>query len=106
MAHGGVVVLVSWLVSMCSPLLAMPQILGDVGMLVPVHLGVLAVGVGHDTPPPALALPACQNPTQIAGPASPRLTAKLTAKPHDTRGPQGMTMDAYTSPELGRCDWR
>jgi hypothetical protein len=34
-------------------LLAMPQLLGDVGMLVLVHLGVMAVGVGHGEPPPA-----------------------------------------------------
>ena len=31
-----------------------------------------------------------------------QLTAKLTAKPHDTKGPGGMTMDAYTRPELRR----
>jgi hypothetical protein len=41
----------SWLVSMC-PLLAMPQLLGDVGMVVLVQLGVMAVGVGHGEPPP------------------------------------------------------
>jgi hypothetical protein len=34
------------------------------------------------------------------------LTAKLTANPHDTRGPQRMRMDAYTRPELRRCDGR
>ena len=36
------------------------------------------------------------------GPAPLRLTAKLTAKLDDTRGPQGMTLDAYIHPELGR----
>jgi hypothetical protein len=36
----------------------------------------------------------------------PRLTAKLTAKPHDTRDPQGMTMDGYTRPELRKCGRR
>ena len=41
------------------PLLAMPQLLGDVGMLVPVHLGVMAVGVGHGDPTSRVALPAC-----------------------------------------------
>jgi hypothetical protein len=28
---------------------------------------------------------------------------RLTAKPHDTRDPQGMTLDAYIRPELHRC---
>jgi hypothetical protein len=49
-ADGGVVCSWSWLVSMYPPL-AMPQILSDLGMLVPVHLGVMAVG--HGEPPPA-----------------------------------------------------
>jgi hypothetical protein len=34
------------------------------------------------------------------------LTAKLTAKPHDTTGPQRMVLDAYTRPELRRCEPR
>src|SRR6185503_13484112 len=33
---------------------------------------------------------------RVASSTFPRLTAKLTAKPHDNTGPQGMTMDAYT----------
>ena len=32
-----------------------------------------------------------------------QLTAKLTAKPYDTKGPQRIAMDAYTRPELRRC---
>ena len=32
-----------------------------------------------------------------------KLTAKVTAKPHATRGPQGMTLDGSTRPELCRC---
>jgi hypothetical protein len=40
------------------------------------------------------------------GPAPLRLTAKLTAKLDDTRGPQGMTLDGYTRPELRRCGRR
>jgi hypothetical protein len=38
-ADGGVVVLVAVAGVHVPPLLAMPPILGDVGMLVPVHLG-------------------------------------------------------------------
>jgi hypothetical protein len=82
----------------------MPQLLGDVGMVVLVQLASwlwLSAMASH--------LPcglACQNLTQVAGPASPQLTAKLTAKLHDTRGPQRMTMDAYTRPELRRCGRR
>jgi hypothetical protein len=53
MADGGVVVLVAVAGVQVRPLLAMPPILGDVGMLVPVHLGVVAVGVSHGEPPPA-----------------------------------------------------
>ena len=53
MTDGGVVVLVAVAGVHVRPLLAMPPILGDVGMLVPVHLGVMAVGVGHGEPPPA-----------------------------------------------------
>ena len=40
---------------------------------------------------------------RVASSASLRLTAKVTAKPHDTRDPQGMTLDAYIRPELHRC---
>jgi hypothetical protein len=39
MADGGVVVLVVVAGVHVRPLLAMPQLLNDVGMLVPVHLG-------------------------------------------------------------------
>ena len=59
MADGGVVVLVDLAGVHVLPLLAMPQLPGEVGMLVPVHLGVMAVGVGHGEPPPAWL--ACQN---------------------------------------------
>jgi hypothetical protein len=52
--------------------------------------------------PPGLAC--LLEPTQVAGPASPRLTAKLTAKPADNRGLRRTTLDAYTRPELCRCD--
>jgi hypothetical protein len=82
----------------------MPQILGDVGILVPVHLGVMAVGVGHGEPSPRGL--ACRNPTQVAGPASARLTAKLTAKPADNWGSWRTTLDGYISPELRRCGER
>ena len=58
MADGGVVVLLVVAGVHVLPLLAMPQIVGDVGMLVLVHLGVMAVGVGHGDPPAAWPLPA------------------------------------------------
>src|SRR5215207_1116296 len=53
--------------------------------------------------PPGLA---CQNPTQVAGPASPRLTAKLTAKLADNRDPRRIALDGYIRPDLRRCDRR
>jgi hypothetical protein len=34
------------------------------------------------------------------------LTAKLTAKLHDTSGPWWTSLDYYTHPELGRCGRR
>jgi hypothetical protein len=104
-ADGGVVVLVVGAGVHVLPLLEMPQLLGDVGMLVLVQLGVMARGVSAM----ATHLPrglACQNPPRLLVQDPPRLTAKLTANPHDNRGPQGMTMDAYTRPELRRCDRR
>jgi hypothetical protein len=52
MADGDVVVLVVVAGVHVLPLLAMPQLLGDVGRLVPVQLGVMAVGVGHGEPLP------------------------------------------------------
>ena len=48
---------------------------------------------------------AYQTMSVVAG-KRPRLNAKLTAKLPDTTGPQGMTLDAYTRPELRRCDRR
>jgi hypothetical protein len=58
-AEGAVVVLVVVAGVHVLPLLAMPQILGDVGMLVLVQLSVVAVGVGHSEPLPRGL--ACQN---------------------------------------------
>ena len=82
MADGGVVVLVSWLVHV-RPLLAVPQLLGDVGMLVPVQLGLWlwVSGMATHLPPGVACL---LEPTQVAGPASPWLTATLTANPPTT----------------------
>jgi hypothetical protein len=82
----------------------MPQILGDVGMLVPVHLALwrLVSAVATHLPPGL----ACQNPTQVAGPGSPRLTAKLTANPADNRDSWRTALDGYIRPELRRCDRR
>jgi hypothetical protein len=82
----------------------MPQILGDVGTLVPVHLGSwlwLSGMATHLLPGLACLL----QPTQVAGPASPRLTAKLTANPADNRGSWRTALDACTRPELRRCDY-
>ena len=103
-ADGGVVCSWSWLVSMYPPL-AMPQIVGDLGMLVPVHLGVMAVGVGHGEPPPAWPLPA-RTPPRLPVQHPLQLTAKLTANPPDNRRPRRTTLDGYTRPELRRCDRR
>jgi hypothetical protein len=104
MADGGVVVLRAVAGDHVLPLLAMPQILGDVGMLVPVHLGVMARGVGHGDPPPARpCLPEFHPGCRLA---SPRLTAKLTANPADKRGSWRTTLDGYIRPDLRRCDRR
>ena len=62
MADGGVVVLVVLAGVHVLPLLAMPQLLGEVGMLVLVQLGVMAVGVGHDGATSRVALPARPHP--------------------------------------------
>jgi hypothetical protein len=76
-------------------LLAMPQLLGDVGMLVPVHLGVVAVDVGHGEPPPAWpCLP--ESPPRLPVQHPPLVTAKLT-NPPDNRGPRRIALDGYTS---------
>jgi hypothetical protein len=81
-ADGSVVCSWSWLVSMC-PLLVMPQILGDLGMLVPVQLGVMAVAVGYDEATSRVALPARTPPrSPVQHPL--QLTAKLTANPPTT----------------------
>jgi hypothetical protein len=85
--------------------LAVPQILGDVGMLVPVHLGVMAV-VSAMTNHLSHGLACLLEPTQVAGPAYPWLTAKLTAKPADNRGSWRTPLDGYIRPELRRCGRR
>jgi hypothetical protein len=104
-ADGGVVVLVVVAGVHVRPLLAVPQLLGDVGMLVPVQLGLwLWVSAMANHLPPGLAC--LLEPTQVAGPGSPRLTAKVTAKLADNRGSWRTTLDAYTHPELRRCDRR
>ena len=53
-------------------------------------------------------VPHGRSPDRVRGgsSAAPRLTAKLTAKPPDTRGPQRVTMDGYIRPELRRRDRR
>ena len=51
MADGGVAVLVVMTGVHVPPVLAMPQLLGDMGMVVPVQLGVMAVAVGHGERP-------------------------------------------------------
>jgi hypothetical protein len=105
MADGGMVVLVALSGVHVLPPAGMPPILGDVGMLVPVHLGVVTVGVGHGDPPPAWpCLPARTRPGCRS--SIPRLTAKLTAKSADNRGSRRTTLDGYTRPELRRRDRR
>jgi hypothetical protein len=99
---GGVVVVVAG--AHVLPLLAMPQILGDVGMLVLVQLGVMAVGVGYGEPPPAWAcLP---EPTQVAGPGSPAVDRQVDRQPPDDRGSWRTPLDDYTHSDLRGCGWR
>jgi hypothetical protein len=57
-------------------------------------------------PTSRVVLPSCRNPTQVAGPASPQLTTKLTANPPDNRGPRQIALDGYIRPELRRCGGR
>jgi hypothetical protein len=87
------------------PLLAVPQLLGDVGMLVPVQLGLWlwVPGMANHLPPGLVCL---LEPSQVAGLASPWLTAKLTANPPDNRGPRRIALDDYICPELRRSGGR
>jgi hypothetical protein len=77
-------------------------------MLVLVHLGSwLWVSAMANHPRRTIpAWPCLPEPTQLPGPGSPRLTAKLTAKPADNRGSWRTTLDGYIRPELRRCDRR
>ena len=104
-ADGGVVVLVDMAGVHVLPLLAMPQLLGDMGMLVPVHLGVMARGCRPWQTSSRVALPA-RTPPRLLAQHPPRLTAKLTANPPDNRGPRRTALDGYTRPELRRCGGR
>src|SRR5918993_6043401 len=79
MADGGVVVLVSWLVSMCSHCWPCPRYwVTWIWSCRCTWASWLWVSAMANDLPHGLA---CQNPTQVAGPASPRLTASLTATP-------------------------
>jgi hypothetical protein len=78
---------------------------GHLRMLMLTHSDVLAVATRRANPA-RMTHGRSSDRVRGASSASPRLTAKLTAKPHDTRDPQGMTMDADTRPEVRRCDWR
>jgi hypothetical protein len=75
---------------------------GHLRMLKLTDLGMLAVVAGQPTPAHVDAWSRTDR-VRGASSAAPRLTAKLTAKPPDTRDPQGMTMDACIRPELRRC---
>lgn len=92
--HGGMVVLVVMAVAHVLPLLPMPQIMGDVGMLVLMHLGVMAVGVRHSEPPPACRVAACETVPRLPA-RSPRCPPS-DPQPPDNRGPRRMPLDAYT----------
>jgi hypothetical protein len=48
----------------------------------------------------------CPQPTYTQTQHPPRLTAKLTANPHDNRDPRRTTLDGYTHPELRRSGGR
>ena len=65
----------------------------------------LVVAAGQPPPP---GMPHGRSPDHVRGGklSVPRLTAKVTAKLHDTRDPQGMTMDAHIRSELRRCGRR
>jgi hypothetical protein len=85
--------------------LARGQRPGHLRMLMLTHLAMLA---GSDRQPPLPGVPHDRSPdrVRVVSSASLRLTANLTAKLGDTRGQQGMAMDAYTRPELRRCGRR
>jgi hypothetical protein len=88
-ADGGVVVLVSWLVSMCATAGHAADTV-DMDMLVPVHLGGCGAMATHLPPGRA-----CQNATQVAGPGSPAVDRQADRQPPDNRGPRRMTLDGY-----------
>jgi hypothetical protein len=77
------------------PLLAMPQILGDVGMLVPVQLGVMVwvwamanqrVALPARTPP--------RSPVQLLA-----VDRQVDRQPPDNWGPGWTALDGYTRPD-------
>jgi len=69
------------------------------------HLGMLAVAAASQ-PPAGVTDGGVPDRGGVARSATLRLTAKVTAKLHDTTGPQEMAMDAYIRPELRRCGGR
>jgi hypothetical protein len=71
----------------------------------PTHLGVLAVAARQPIPGRRDAWSRIRL-WRRARSATPRLTAKVTAKPHDNRGPQHTILDGYRRPELRRCGRR
>jgi hypothetical protein len=95
-ADGGVIVLVDLAGVHVLLLLAMPQLPGEVGMLVLTQLSVVAVGVGLGEPPPAW--PCLPEPTQLPGSGIPVVDRQV-----DRQRPrlQGSTADSpgrlYTS---------
>ena len=70
-------------------------------MLMLTHLGVLALLAASQ--PARVTHGHSSDRVRVGSSAAPRLTAKLTAKPLDTIGPQGMGLDGYIRPELRRC---
>ena len=74
-------------------------------MLMLTHPGAMAVAARSQ--PTARVTHGClPGHVRVGGSVSPRLTAKLTANPHDDRGSQRTPLDGYIRPELRRCGGR
>jgi hypothetical protein len=74
---------------------------GHLRMLMPTHLGAVAVAAARR--PAARVPPGCRpDRVRVGGSASPRLTAKLTAYRRDNRGPRRTALDGDRRPELRR----
>jgi hypothetical protein len=79
-----------------------PQLVGQ-----PANLGGRVAAVATKGSQENGSLPSLNQRDTVLGQSSvPWVTAKLTAKLDDTKGPQGIAMDVYIRPELRRRDRR